>query len=234
MIFHDNTKIGKFWNKKIIDDSVMNKKEVLKVINLNNKCLEKVSTGEWNQRDYREFSSLISVLFLNRINIIYPIVETFLNLPHDESIKELEKLLSKLNINNCDVEYFGKTLGKVVSVLQAKLLSVANIAITEEEKMLCDPIIEKIEIYKEIEKQINDDSSDYIKLLRSFYKDWVNEMFDNESLRQEVLKLEDEVIKTKRIRTRQKLSNIYNKIEQNKKRQINGYYFEKAAKYKIL
>lgn len=234
---NNDTKIGRFWDypKEMINDKTP--EEIKIIIDYREKALNKVETLEWTKDEYKHFSSTIKVISIKRFVNFIDVASVLLEMPRKVSQKEIDYLfMDHFFLSNIKNKSKIHDLAELILFIQSKLYVISNLPMTEDEKDvtqnrdLTRPIEEIIEIYENLFSQIQDVNSDYITILKEFYREWVNKNFNNQELKDVLLIQEQKIIDLKEKKIREHLRNYKNVYGAKKNMAINSYFNTQAKK----
>lgn len=225
----NDKKVTGFWNYPIEKVNNETQDEIKMIVEFRERSLNKVKIGEWTEEEYKHFSSVIKTITINKFIELFDIADMLLELPREESKKEILHLTGHAFFNHSED---GKSdihkLAFLISDLQAKLFSISNLPLTEEEKNNNQSVDKKIEVLEEILSEIKDDDSDYTKLFKETFNLWVLETFENEELKKVLLKQEEKLITIKTKNINNALKRIY--CDKNKRIINTSYQYQAALK----
>lgn len=210
MQYYENNKVGKFWDETECLEKET--KEILakKILSLRQICLEKLENQEWTIQEYNDFIYIVKRMKLSRFSRFYDLIILYLNLSKEDCLLEIEKLnKSGLIRPTITTNSYTELLAKSVNDFYGKILSLTSVQLTEAEKgdRLLDNGHKRV-FYNDIMAQLKDPNSDYVGIIRETLKNMIELAVEKQEIKEELLKLETEIINVRINTVRSKLEII--------------------------
>ena len=224
MFVFEDSRITKYWQ----DESLLNKniesELARKIISLKKKCLEKLENNEWTKNDYICFEKFIKKMRVNRFLSFYDLLTLYMDLPKCMCDIEINKLNEFDFINpTLKSDTHSELMVSTVYELYGQFLRLAQNPINESENDIYLDIDEKINMYQDIYNQLHDSNSEYYKLLKETFQNFVSKLVVNEELKANILNLEYIIFNKKIHHTNHALAKV-NRAKENRKSIEIGEY----------
>lgn len=224
-------RIGKKWD--ILDEQITDKTsdEEKLIVLYRNKFLAKVDSGEWTEKEFKNFSFTIKKMYIEAFIDFTGILDCFLELSKDDTLEVMNSLIEKKFIKSED-EINISFLANVIIEICSKILRISYMNISEDEKKVNLSHEELVGVYNSVLEQLDDPNSDYVNLLISTYEEWANNYFSNKKLKDVILSKKEFILKNKQERIRKQLGISLRLVNENM--DVHSHYRTIASKnYKI-
>lgn len=236
MIILVDDRVSRFWDdEQKLKKNLYNDQVAWEIYTFKNRCLEKIVDGEWTVEEYTEFEKYIKRMLVSRFTDFYDLAMPYLDLSKEKCEAEIEYLSGldfiKPNVKN---NSFHQTMASSIFELNSRIMSLGTVPVTEEEKNLPTEPEKKSKIYEDIILELRDEDSDYVKVLKEVYKDFIDVAVKDPELKEKIMDLDYKIVDSRIKFVRRALSRNNRFIQSQKNREAFLYENEKYCKLKKL